>query len=343
MGLIYIFSYLNLILFYFLNSQSKPKRLWRVFVGVLPAILTVSLRGKVGTDSSSYLQFYNQIDNIDVSNIALSGFEPAFVAIIKCISIISSDPIFIQSVVSFLCGLLLFLGFIKIEKECFFFIFLFFPNFYFAMTMTTVRYGMAFAVFICISSFLNEMKIGKAFLLLPPFLHITSVLVVLLNYLEKINVRNLIVIFPAILLPYLFIFSHAEDKFTSYSDYSSPSEISGFSPMIITILASIISITFCKFNNEFKINIIKMLVIQLIFFCLSKFSYAGLRLQWLLLSSLSYYLAKISSSGKLELSKTAVNCFVMLGLLSFVLQYRYFVLDLSETPYIPYHFFWEIR
>lgn len=342
MGLIYIFSYLNLILFYFLNSQSKSRRLWRVFVGVLPAILTVSLRGRVGTDSASYLKFYSQIDNIDISNIALSEFEPAFVAIIKCISMISSDPIFIQSVVSFLCGLMLLLGFIKIEKEGFFFIFLFFPNFYFAMTMTTIRYGMAFAVFICISSFMNEMKIGKAFLLLPPFLHITSVFIVLLNYLEKINVRNLIVIFPAILLPYLFISSYAEGKFESYSDYSSPSEISGFSPMIITIVASAISITVCKANNEFNLNIIKMVVIELVFFGLSKFSYAGLRLQWLLLSFLSYYLAKSYSSGKLELSKTAFNCFVMLGLLSFAIQYRYFVLDkLNETPYIPYHFFWE--
>jgi EpsG family len=341
MGLIYIFSYLNLILFYFVNSQSKSKRLWRIFVGILPAILTASLRGRVGTDSASYLQFYSQIDNINISNVALSEFEPAFIAIVKCISTISSDPIFIQAVVSFLCGLMLLLGFIRIEKEGFFFIFLFFPNFYFAMTMTTIRYGLAFAVFICISSFLNEMKIGKAFLLLPPFFHITSIFVVLLNYLEKINIRNLIIISPTILLPYLFIFSHAEGKFTSYSDYSSPSEISGFAPMIITILASVILITACKANNEFNLNIVKMLVIQLIFFGLSKFSYAGLRLQWLLLSFLSYYLAKSAASGKLELSKIAFNCFVMLGLLSFAIQYRYFVLDISETPYIPYHFFWE--
>ena len=342
MGLIYIFSYLNLIFFYFLNSQSKSKRLWRVFAGILPAILTVSLRGKVGTDSASYLHFYNQIDNINISNITLSGFEPVFTVIVKCISIVSSDPIFIQSVVSFLCGFMLLVGFIGIEKEGFFFIFLFFPNFYFTLTMTTIRYGLAFAAFICISSFLNETKIGKFLLLLPPFLHITSVFVILLSYLEKIKTSNLIVIFPTILLPYWFIFSHAEDKLTSYSDYSSPSEISGFSPMMITVLVSVISITFCKASNEFKLNIIKMLVIQLIFFGLSRFSYAGLRLQWLLLSFFSYYLAKSSSSGRIKLSKAAINCFVMVGLLSFAIQYRYFVLDeFNETPYIPYYFFWE--
>ena len=346
MDLIYLLSYLHLILFYFLNSQQRFSSPLRIFVGILPAMFISSLRGSIGTDSANYQSFYNQLDKIDIISIDRDtyNFEPGFILLTKGFSLIYSDSLFVQSILSFLCTLLLFIGFTRIEPKGFFFVFLFFPNFYFDMTMNGIRYGIAFSIFICIVSFLNDSTKGRVALILVPFLHITGIFLIILNYLEKLDVRKIVIISLITLLPYWFLSSHSEDKISAYSEAYSPTEFSGIAPLSITIFASTILILFCKTIPAFNYNIFRILAIQFTFFGLSFLSYAGLRLEWLLLSFFSYFLARSFSSGKIELSSTGRNCFVLIGFLGLAFQYRYYIMSYGypPSPFLPYRFFWQV-
>ena len=100
---------------------------------------------------------------------------------------------------------------------------------------------------------------------------------------------------------------------------------------------------FIVIDKEESKNLYFLLVLQICSFFLARISYAGLRFQLLILFVLFCYISMV----KFKFWKNrnlAIILFLLVGLIGFVGKLRNFNdgIDMSPTPFLPYHFFWEM-
>src|SRR5690606_26097299 len=120
-----------------------------LLVGFLPLMLIASLRGYVGTDTSTYVQLID--DNL--KNKGGYEFEPGFDLLSGFLAYITNDAFLVVLIISAIISMVLIVSFVLLDRQGVLFSFCVIPLFYFQMSMNGLRYGLAFATVVLAYSF----------------------------------------------------------------------------------------------------------------------------------------------------------------------------------------------
>jgi len=202
---------------------------------------------------------------------------------------------------------------------------------------------MAFCFAKLAADYLDEKKLPLAvlFFVLAFSFHVSSLLVFVLLAIRKIS-RNALVAFGALALIGAAVSSdQILLKMAAYESLESPDGLSGLAPLMISILIFMASLFF---SPKSYIYLTFLLVSELSSFVLAKYSYAGLRLQFLIL------FVMCCGVPALDVMHARRRPFFMLslmliGVVGFAASMRNMVNGQGEgeSPFLPYHFFWEVK
>lgn len=280
------------------------RRLSYFISALLPVFFMAVFRGDVGTDTSAYLQIVSAIQGGD-----FQGLELGFVFLVKFFLYLGLSPRFILVAVAIITtGLLLYSA--SFSERSFLLVALcVVPIFYIDMTMNGLRYGLAFTCAMCATGFFYRRKflICIIFAFFSVNLHVSSWLIfILLAFLsdDKDEFKRWISIVAGLGLVILVMNSGfleligtisssrpenntgvgLQGKVYAYSGFSSPSVFSGLAPLFISLVSlALIAKVDCAGCAVCARRFYVLLSLVFIFFLIAKLSYAGLRLQFVLL------------------------------------------------------------
>ncbi|MDB6047659.1 MAG: hypothetical protein JWR17_405, partial [Pseudomonas sp.] len=127
--------------------------------------------------------------------------------------------------------------------------------------------------------------------------------------------------------------------FTVYGELKAPNGLSGLAPMLLvirlyisTILTSLKDVKYLTF----------LLILETAFFLMAKFSYAGLRFQYLTLFAFLCILPRCAVMRSPDRAIFLALIFTV-GILGFASKARNIVdgANVGDSPFIPYQLFWE--
>jgi hypothetical protein len=249
-----------------------------LFCCLIPAFFVVVLRGQVGTDTASYLRI---IDNI-AANIENSDVEIGFELVAKLLLGLGFSSQAVVAAFSWLICALLIIAFSKTKDEVLIFVFLIFPIFFYDMTMNGLRYGIAFCFAKIAFNAIEEGK-RKTFALMglaSVSFHLSGFILLVLLMARRFNFRYLMIGgVLATVLVFIFL-DRLIFKFTVYGDLQAPNGLSGLAPLLLVILLYISTILTSLKDVKY---LTFLLILETAFFLMAKFSYAGLRFQYLTL------------------------------------------------------------
>lgn len=264
------------------------------FWGILPFALLVHLRGPVGTDSSNYIEIIKKINTTGT----FEGLELGFIYLIKGVLYISQNPLFICILIAVITtGVLLTASNTHVRAK-FIFLACIAPVFYLDMTMNGLRYGLSFSfAMLAIAKFYqNKLVSSIGLAIISVLLHVSGFLLFLIVAItadskEKFNqwVKLLISLSPIVLIQ-LFFTNHtstqlnATAKYLAYCNIVSPTWYSGISTLILSLLT--IYVLYKSENTRNSVvnhKLAALCFLAFLTFIIAKFSYAGLRLQLVLL------------------------------------------------------------
>lgn len=310
------------------------------FIGLIPFALLVALRGEVGTDTNAYIKLLsNSIYELKENN---SGLEPFFLMIIYLKNYFELNSQLVLNVFSLFILLVLFIFFLKTKHRFFIFSLLIFPIFIYDMSMNGVRYGMAFALscfFIAESKEkLYKINNNKFIYFLSLLNHKTAILFYFFKNAQSASIKNFFIICLIMIIGFFVLQEYMVDKFSLYSEYSSPSIFSGVQPLFLTFLVLMANSYF--YSQNLKRNIY-LLIIQLIFYIITQVSYAGIRFQFLELFYILVIL--VNDDGKIRKYKLYLLVLFFIGFLGLLFRLKNFNDEsgIGLSPFIPYKFFWE--
>lgn len=340
--MIYIYSYAFLLFMYTLGRLLKYEGALFWLLGVTPSVLLSILRGPVGIDTAIYFLNYERF----LSGAEEFDFEPGFVLLINALSQLIASPIFIQGAISFVVALLFVLLGMKLDRKGFVFVVLLYPFFFFEFTMNAVRFGLAYCVFFLGVTYFYRNKLLSIGCLVSSFLfHITSLVFVVLTVFVNVSIRALFACIAVFLVGAFVLYDRILAKLLSYQAMESPSLFSGLAPLFLTLL--FLLVVFMGFKREgVKVGdykfIFSMIFFSVLFFCVAKLTYAGLRLQWLMLGyaiSYGFYYFR----DRIAIAKVDRILFFVIGFLGFFANYRYYISGamVGDSPFLPYIFYWE--
>lgn len=339
----YIIPYCILVILSVLILKIKTKKLgFLLFTALFPAFLLVILRGNVGIDIELYL---NHFSFINQSNESPYKFEPGFLILSKIISFFTSNERLSINIISSITTILLVSNFSKKKTDIILFSFLVFPFFYYDMTMNGIRYGLSFSLAAISVQYLFNKSYIKSFLwgLLAISIQYSSIIIFvpfLLSYLNKKQLLYLIGI-TLLIASSLFSAAYFRNKVMVYSQLYSPSFYSGLSSLLISFL---LLFTISLYQKAvLKTKVFYYLILMVLFAYLFTFiSYAGLRIQATVLFLIILYLKIVFENFTRK--KDVFLIIFIVGLFGLALRLRNFNTFNPEitTPFIPYHFFWQI-
>jgi len=335
----YIFPYLFIALMSLFSLKIKGdgyKLLF--FVSLIPATLVVILRGLVGTDTETYISILDQ--SIFSIKENARGIEPFFLFFAKIRHYFDLNSQYVLNSFSFIIIFILYLFFSKNKQRSLIFCSLVFPIFFYDMTMNGLRYGMAFA-FACwfIVDGSNSLKLNKSKIMyFISFLnHKSSLLFLSFKLLQKASLKNFLIILFTALIIFFALKSYLIYKIADYTDFVSPSIFSGSQPLIITFLILICNTYFFKSNSRRNLF---LLLIQIFFYIITKFTYAGIRFQFL---ELFYIIVILCNDENILRYKKYIFLLFIIGFLGFLLRLNNFISTSGQggSPFLPYEFLWE--
>lgn len=335
----YIFPYLCIVLMSILSLKIKGNGYkFLFFVSLIPATLVVVLRGLVGTDTETYISILDQ--SIFSIKENARGIEPFFLVFAKIRHYFDLNSQYVLNSFSFIMIFVLYLFFSKTKQRSLIFCSLVFPIFFYDMTMNGLRYGMAFAFacwFIVDSS--NSLKLNKnKIMYFISFLnHKSSLLFLSFKLLQKASLKNFLIIIFSTSAVFFILKSYLLYKISDYSDFVSPSVFSGSQPLIVTFLILLCNTYFYK--NNLRRNVF-LFIIQMLLFILTKFTYAGIRFQFL---ELFYIIVILCNDEYILRHRKYIFLLFIIGILGFVLRLNNFISTSGQggSPFLPYSFFWE--
>lgn len=320
------------------------------FILTVPFIVLIAtLRGDVGVDTYSYLV---NIGNIISKDIDWFIFEPGFVFLVLIFGSLGMEPRSILIAIALLISLVLFYAFFKIEKgKAYILFFLVIPIFYFDMTMNGLRYGLSFSLVALGCTYLNQVRKKRLFfffVFLATSIQFTGLFLGLLVYYAvngKVKSGLYISLFFTfiILLFELLGVGFLNDKINAYSQIHSPAFGSGLTTAIISFFTIC---TFMYFEREFeqrRVVIVYLTILTVTSFAISQISYAGLRLQSLVLFLI--FLIYAMNSHVLQRKKGIYLLILsIIGFMGFLFKLKNFIdgESIGLTPFIPYMFIWEV-
>lgn len=349
-----MYYYLVSMMFFSLSALifSKLRMSVACFMLSIPFLMFISIfRGDVGVDTYTYLTNIRYI----IVGERESVFEPGFEILIRVIGFFGFNEREIMMSLSFLISCILFFSFYKLEKnKPYILLFLVIPTFYFDMTMNGIRYGLSFSIIVyAISLYIKKGSLlSYAFLsLMAGSVHISGLLLgLLLLFIVNRKSWSIYIILGSVAITCVCLFVYLVgsegfifNKINAYSDMQSPSFGSGFSIMLISCLTLFHFLIFennCK--DKFFICIMGFTLASFTFF-ISQISYAGLRLQGVVL----FLIFIVYAVKARQLYDRKWDCFIAMfaiGVLSFIFKLNNFIdgENIGFSPFIPYRFIWEV-
>ena len=344
----YTASYVWLLfsLFLIIFSEGRSSISWQrivLFIGFAPSVLLAVLRGDVGTDTGNYLQMATSL--LDESNSVRDDFdvEIGFFLLLKYLVFLIKEPRFVVNLISLSIACYLFFLYSKNIESMIVFSLLIFPVFFFDMSMNGLRYGLAFLFAKHASDKLNSNKwLGAlALIFFSLIFQLSGILIFILLQVKKLHLRSLFVL----ILLLIFLFFIFEDrllyKYYSYKVLESPGGLSGLVPLSVFLICYL---GFYFVDREEARKSAFLFISQILAFFLARVSYAGLRFQLLILFVFFCCISGVKFE-KWKNKKLAVGLFLIIGLMGFLGKLRNFSDDVGipPSPFLPYHFFWEIE
>lgn len=338
--IIYILPYIILLFGTYLSFNLKEGGYkYLFFLSFLPAIFIVTFRGFVGTDTFTYVQILSSTSSELVANVHNVDF--LFKNYVQVSQALNLDPLIALNILGFVLSILILYIFSANKHAYFIFVFLVFPIFYYDMTMNGIRYGLAFilATPLIIKLFGQGGLFCNTYILYIIALlnHKSVALFLAFKLLLKFCLRNILLLIIFFGFLGLILNDYLSIKLLAYLKYPSPSILSGIQPLLLMIGLVIINTLF--FRSNIKRNFL-LLIIQIAFYVITQFSYAGIRLQFLILFFLIILLIVDGQSKHYSLYLLLL---FIIGLLGFILKMRN-MLDgygVGNSPFLPYQFFWS--
>jgi hypothetical protein len=344
----YVSSYFVLLSFSFLYFYGVKKESniavmkTFFFVGLIPSMLFIVLRGNVGTDTGNYLQMVQDISFNPEGSHKDFDVEIGFYILLKGLLLLFSEPHFIVNSISFFIALYCFHLFSKNGEGFLIFSLLIFPVFFFDMTMNGIRYGLAFLLAKHASDeYYSGNKFKSLFLLFACIgFQLSGILVFVLFRVNKFKFLNLIYAILFAIIFYLIFQERLSYKIIAYAEFVSPSIASGSLPLLL-FLACYLNLLLI--DGGFGRRFMPLLALEAVSFLLAKFSYAGLRFQLLILFVFFCFISGIEFEKYGRKKMLVVSLFCMIGFIGFVGTLKHYIDDIGvpPSPFLPYHFFWE--
>ncbi|WP_322091103.1 EpsG family protein [Limnobaculum zhutongyuii] len=339
--------FFNIFIFYFLFFislvlKNKSANIL-LFFAMFPMAFIVVFRGDVGVDTATYIQLIQYIqDTPGYTNI----FEPFFELLIYVFSIMGLNAREIVSLLSVITIIILLYSSYKIEKRLVIFSSCIVPMFFFDMTMNGIRYGLSFSIILLGLSFLirNRSALFWMCILLSSLIQFSGALLGLLVYFLYTKRIRVFIYSLLLLIPLLFVFSgYLINKVEAYQGAYVSSGLSGVSTLLITLL---VLFTWCTNKDMRYGNLFVLLTIfslTLLSYVLAQYTYAGLRVQ----NIVAYTLFLMIMVNFKQLSHTDYKIIFLLffiGLISFAFKMKNFYdgEGIGLSPFVPYHFYWDI-
>ncbi len=358
--LFYIIPYLFIL--FFITKYKRAgydftlSKIW-IFSMLIPALLLVVLRGNIGTDTYTYLSFFEHLEPFDTYN----DYEPGFEFFASILVSLGFSARLCVAIIGVITTFFLVLSFSKTKESILLFFLLLFPLFFYDMTMNGLRYGLAFSIVSYGLLKLHEQKyiISISFLFVGFLFQYTAIFIILpfvMSYIQnrKYLILISILMFLLLLNPTLFdlVLSHAIDKQDAYAYMYAPSKTTGLFPLTLSIILYLSYITLFKGLRYSKI-IHVVFILEVFSYFITKFSYAGVRFQTLFLYAIILYLNFNFNSRNSEIDSNVwtarlssyINIVYMMGIIAFLFTLK----NISSTiwtdevlsPFLPYRFFWQ--
>lgn len=314
------------------------------YVFALPLILLATLRGEVGPDTAGYIQ--NAQDILWWGGRA-SANEVGYEILVRALALFTSDPRVVVGFISLLAAALFFMMLhMWDERRCILSLVLI-PVCYFDFTMNGLRMGIAFPLAVISILQLEKRRLVLFYVLAIASISVqmTAALLLLMLFLARWGVKLALrgavyglLIGASVLYPaYCFFGDRIAYKVLSYSLMSSPTSLSGTGPLLISFCASLLAVWISKESHRYLG--FAFLLVQLAFFRLSSFTYAGLRFQEMALFA---QLLALSYWTIWPIKKRHLAAIVLLCCLGFTWTARNFTMSSGDpSAFIPYHFVWE--
>lgn len=305
-------------------------------ISLLPSFFVVILRGNIGVDTEAYesiIEYYILTGECRVEPLFCLISEPIY-------SLVNRSDFTLRIITAIFC-ILFYFSFFKTKNDIIVACLFIFPVFFYDMSTNGIRYGLAFILFKLLFDGLTK----KSILTIPVYIFIqsSSLLLVLLSLINKINFKKMVLVI-VIIVPVFYLLmgepmfyllmgepTMLSQKIQAYSENGSPNFYSGILNFLSGLVLILILIFFRKITlTEFLVYFIILLSFQF----LSNFTYAGLRLVQLMLFYFS--IRSISLIDTSNPKSNIIICFMLftLGFISFLNLLK----SMNTEYYLPYQF-----
>jgi hypothetical protein len=333
------------LLYLYLALDSPKFKLSKLFYFVLLVLGIISIfRGAVGVDTLNYEYIVSTIR----SGESLFDIEPGFAAIIWLLSNLFDSDSLVVRIIALIYLLLTTIYYIRADKnEKYLLISYLIPAFYFNFSMNAIRIGLASIIFMLCAQHANKLK-GERKLWIPFisfFFHYSMLFSGCYRWviMARWRLKSIVIAVLILLCSVYIVFLNADYfllKRIVYEDMQSPSEYSGMSKVII-ISILLAGLALSKMPKQRKIPLIVISsALTILFYCLARYTYGGLRALELISFVLPIIILNIYKSYNLRFCLSLRICFFFAGLICFAAFYRNIYIDtgVGEAPFLPYNF-----
>jgi hypothetical protein len=328
-------------------------------IGLFPIFGLVVCRGNVGTDTAAYLRII-----ADMQSNSSFDLEQGFVLLIKAMLFLGMTPRFILiAIAGIVTGLLVYAAQLS-RRSLLMSAVCIIPVFYLDMTMNGVRYGLSFACAMCAvgAYYQKKLHLCVIFAAFAVLFHLSGWLIFVMMAIfsddkEEFKQWCVITIGLGILIlalqnvdGILYLLNmdfeqtgvDLEGKVYAYMGFPSPSILSGLGPLTL----SLICLWLIKATDQAD-RIVRTRRIYLLLSCaiaafiVAKFSYAGLRLQFVILFFMMLCLQfkpALALIGDATRKKNILPVMVLVGLLGIAAFMKNALVTEGQgpTPWLPY-------
>lgn len=312
-------------------------------IAFVPMFYLIAARGLVGVDSAFYVQ---QFDVIRYQGFLGGGFEPGFSILVELMTYVFKDSFDILIVLGCTAAILILVAALILEREPILFLSLTLPFFLFDMTMNGVRYGLAFAI---VALGTAALATGRR---LPFILCVVGAATIQISsVLLAIGVWTLVEARPRTFLAIALLSAgllyrfggYLGDKVAQNADLAAAGGFSGVLPLLITFVM-LLAIVLASGDRwrETVIPVTGLAFLQVAAFGFSRFYYAGLRIQSIVVF-MTYLVFVILLARKqviLRENKSVIALLLVACVASSLLRLKNFndEQSIGLSPFAPYYF-----
>lgn len=310
------------------------------------------VRGNVGTDTFTVYQ--PMASALMSQGFGANNLEPGFRALLYGLVHWTGSPqLAVSGVAMTFTALLLVFAARAYKVESWYLFALFVPALFFQLGFNAERVGIACAVLLlsvqCYR--LGQSRTSEALFWGSMLFQYSSLVVLTYTLLieSKMRTRRFVlttaVVLCAVTAFAYFAYTYVLAKYTLYveSGYQSPGAFSGLSQIVVVAIV-LTGLRYFRLKPQLRRRTLWVTVtLCTMFWGISQYSYAGLRLLDLIAFALPYSLLRATARGDAVLTSRAKLVFVLAGFVGAAFFFRNMLLEpaASQSPFIPYHFIWQ--